>query len=836
MEKEAESETHFKAVAVLETGRLQQEITKLDKEMEALKEKKEAHENSVSRATEKREKLFDQLNWDQKTLEIWLEDSARKDEDAMAILRYTEQDKSKIMELIHAIDKSSVEVNQKRKALENENTKTITAQWLPDIHKEVRQRQFRVKERKMFLERQMENNAECERKGLRARQLVTRLKGEFQKKKRNCTRLQDDFDSLRVTVESVATDVKATRSQLTSVKKDIQDIQVILHTKIEGMERHKAVLQEKLKSVRETVLSVDERATQMEQMLKEEEQNKMELEAHLHRLHMAQPCVTQELQALRAEEKQMLADLAARRYALSTLIGQRHRAEHQSLKQQEMINSKDFQIQLLERKMVCVKVEENSMQRQVLRRDETKLVVALEYEKKTFHMLGHHLKRLQVEISIVKKLVEKKVAERKDLTVKIEEQNLVNDTSNKELKKLRYMKQDSMVEDNVLKLEVHRLSTILHNKTDKVFSLEKQKLELQTATKEREDERSVHREMLQKNFKIMEQERQKLSFEMNEKICKIDKMRNRYEIMILSMEGTEGEGWSPEYYLVKIEKEKDQLQRVGNELDTKIYKKEEEIQALENTHHGICIRNVEYRRAFISIAKWSKEHQQQLKLEKEKQILEEKSDHKSRQAREMEEEVKAINDAIDSLEKEEVEELEMREKVQFHIEILKKDLGTQKVKLHRVSKQYSNLTREIRSSQTTEDMTEEEQDIQVRELKDLSKAVNSMLHEAVRDNPDLRSALEKRFEEAKLPLLVPLAMSSHLQSSRSSSTRHSVSVRSSISSSVSGLRSSAIQFPHLKKVDLQLVVGNPRASASSSRTSKRDTSSSSSCSSIGSQP
>ncbi|XP_051985098.1 coiled-coil domain-containing protein 39 [Xyrauchen texanus] len=869
-EKETESEVHFRALAERETGRLKQEITKLENELETLNEKKNAQENNIFKAIQKLDQLKNQLNWDQQTLEAWLQESERKDEDTMAIFKYAKQDESIIRELTLNIEKLTLEANKKRKTLDSELTETVTAQigldktaesfrqahierqamisqWentieqmrkrdqemeqcamlLAEVNQVIREKNDLIKERKDFMEHEKKNNKELERKIASAECQAVRLKQQLREQESNHRRLQGELGSLKGNLNRIATDVESTRSHLTSMKKDIQD----KTAKVEGAKLHNAALKEKLQLVTEAALDGEEQAAQMEQLLKEHEQNIKEIDAQLLRQRELMFRKSQELQGLRVKEKNVTAEIYGTRASLSNLESRLRKLDQNSLKQLMIIFNQDFQIQMLERKMSRLQGEVNTEKKEALEKRVSDLAEALEERKRTAATLTTQLKKLQDDIRCIKKETDKTGAEKRDLTSKIQDLQLFIGTSEKEQKKVRLKKQDSMVEKGLLKMEVQRLRDLLYDRADGVLSLEKRRLQLQTAMKEREEEIRVHREMLSKQVKLSEQERQGISIDVQERLSKIDKMRKRYEILTVSMAAPEGEeDKSQAYFIIKAAQEKEELQRQGDDLDSKIRKTEKEIQALENTLQVVKNRNTTYRKALTKVTESSPEHQEKLKLEEQRRAAEEKYKYKRRQIQELQKDIEGMNSTLEGLLKEETVENDTTERTKAHVLSLNKDLISQEEKLNRVVKQCSKYTREIRSAKNSKEQTFEERDIELRELRDVNKNINKMLLEAMEENSDLSSTLQTYFMEAGLSLPSAASTPSSRMSSKTNSARSSASLRSSRQSACSSPRSSSVSCPPVKTVDLGLglSVTSPRLSTTSPQGSRPPSSGSSS--------
>ncbi|XP_034411583.1 coiled-coil domain-containing protein 39 [Cyclopterus lumpus] len=862
-ERERELEKHLTALAERESGRLAQETVKMENDQRSLAERKNMLENHIFKAKQKLEEFRNQMNWDQQTMDAFLEESARKDEDTMAIIKYAQQDELRIKSLTLAIEKKTLEANEKRKALDKELTETLSAQialdkttenwqqahletqqlihqWentigqmkrrdaemqkcallLVQANQNIRERNGTIAEKKHLLDTQKNNNKETERNIAVANRRAIKLRQDLNEQEKICSGLKDELESCKGTLDRANSNVKSATSHISRMKKDIQDND----DKLKQARAYNGALGEKLKVVTQTALSEEERADQMEQLLKDEEYAIKELDVQLLDGREELFCRRERFQALKTKEKDSIAQISRSKYTITRLDCQLKKLEKDVLRQKMTMSEQDSQIVGLSRKLARLQGNVQTDEKQMLNLKIAELRKALEDKKDTANMLTNTLKESEADIRYLRKEMEKFETQNKDLTDKVEDFILLRNINEKELKRLRLRKQDNMVEHNVMKIEVKRMRDLLYNKAGSVLSLEKRKLELQKAIKDREEEVKVYKEMLSHQLRISEQERQRLSAELNEKLSKIDAMKKRFEVVMLSMAAPEGEEEkSQAYYIAKAAQDKEELKRKGDGLDAKIRKMEQENRALENTIQLFNNSNSAFRKSLNKVNTSSPEQQEKLKLEEKLRAAEETLKYKKRQVQELQQDLQDMDNTLESLQQEEKMEKNKIEHKHSLISKLEKEIASQQEKVDRATKQCSKLTKEIRSGQNTKTETFEEKDIQLRELKEFNKGINSMLSEAMEDKPDLRSVLEKYFLQANLSL----PSSSSTPSSHRSSKTSFASFRSLASSNSSSPRASALHSPVLKTVELGLDLTLTSPPSTTSRCSSSASSSSS---------
>ncbi|DAZ96764.1 TPA: hypothetical protein N0F65_012341 [Lagenidium giganteum] len=639
--REVGSEEHMKQLTEREIGRIAQEMRRLDAECKDFEGKLSTIQNFLFKGNEEMDKFKLQMNWNQDEMEQWAMAAKQKEEDTLALERYRRADEAKIKELNLEIEKLTKTLQQHRRSVEDEATETQakqieldkTAEEFRQLHEErqklVKQWQDTIEAMKMRDEEiaaaseqyALSRQALQQKKDILAEQ-KNRLKLQEQEnneaqvkisaKGRQQSKVQQEFQSTMARLQEFKDQVEILKNQLANSVTHLNQQRVYNANKgghLENMKqelenaraRYKAT-KKALEACMNSTADAETLANQAEEDLNimENELKHMDKEIQLQKEQMFR--LSQRLFNLRQKEAGIIAEISGSKAASQNLRTKLKQLDQNALRQQELVYNGEFQIQQMERKVARASGERSAEETKVLQAQIQTLQMELDRVKAEENMLQTQCKKLEDEKRAQERVKKGLMRQRDEITARIAEVELANESCSNALKQTLKEKEDLLVQHDLQSLEVKRLKEILNARADEVFSLENRDFQLKKSMEERKKEIQMHREIQRATNKAIEEERHKVSVELAERESRVKKLQAKFETLCkMSGYGSEdanGEERSQAYYVIKAAQRREELQREGDELDDKIRVAEKEVRALKKTLEHLEDMNSQYRKSF----------------------------------------------------------------------------------------------------------------------------------------------------------------------------------------------------------------------------------------------
>ncbi|ORX84762.1 hypothetical protein BCR32DRAFT_291131 [Anaeromyces robustus] len=801
-----ETEDHLKQLAERESGRLKVEIKNLETKISSLSDELNLVQNNIYRGNEKIDSLRTELKLGKEELDVWLHVQVEKEEDNIALLNYTKEDDAKIKDLTLQIEKYMKDVQKKKSSLNNEITETKVSQielenatlsfkklyqerqnllesWEKTIDtmkkcdndiKDLQARQEKYKndlknkniiidEKQEFLNSQNENNNEIDKKIQAYDRYLSKAKLELAELQNNYYNFQDEVEILKETLNDTSNNLNNKKNEIGNLKGNIQRKFV----QLEKEKENNINIKEKLKEITNEKFTLEQKIDELEKIYKKDEQRYNNLDKEIKVLHDKHFKLNQIIFKQKHEEQVLNGEVNGSESILKNISSQIHKLDQETLRKQTILYNQDYQIQQLERKVRRILGERTDEEKEEFNKRIEELTQQLDENNKKCSILQTQYKHLQDELRKESKSMETLNKEKSNIINEIENLELSNSRATDQLNARIRDKEEAIVDENLLRLELKKLKSYLNARADEVFSLENRQLQLQYALEERNNEINVHREMLELQVKEAEDERHMANTEYHERLNKLDKLKKRYEILITHFPNDEEEH-SQAYYVIKAAQEREELQKKGDEYDNAIKKAEKEIKALENTLKLMNIKNEQYRQSISYGEITIKETEQKELLEQQYKAATEKYKEKRQEILDFQEVLAHLEKAIASLAEDEKNHLQNIGFLESKIGTINKELEEQEQKKKRIYNITEKMLLEIKKKNGLKknDFLPEEFEVSLKELKECYSMLINKIAELINENPELKLKIDEEFE--KIGISLAKALSRHSLSSHGS--------------------------------------------------------------------
>jgi chromosome segregation ATPase len=360
-----------------------------------------------------------------------------------------------------------------------------------------------IKDKEKFLKEEVGNNKEVENKIENGDRMLAKLRQEYGTAEVQLTDFEDGLETIKNTLFKASANLESKKAEIVQFQKE-------LFVKQKRIERNKHLrdnTKEDLEKHYQKTDDLDERRKQVEMYFKAEEQKLNSVEKEIDKLKLQQFKESQELFKLHQEEQNLSSEINGAIASEKNLQAKIHKLDNESVKQQELIYNQEYQLQQLERKIGALQREKSNEEKKILTTKIKELNGDLEKQNEKYNLLMTQYKKIEDDVKNSKKKLEEKRNENENFGSKINEMSLENENALKQLKVMIKRKEDLIVNENFVRLDVKRLRDLLYYKSDRVFSLENRKIQLKLAMEERKAEINVHKDYLKAQLRTIEDER-----------------------------------------------------------------------------------------------------------------------------------------------------------------------------------------------------------------------------------------------------------------------------------------------------------------------------------------
>lgn len=264
----------------------------------------------------------------------------------------------------------------------------------------------------------------------------------------------------------------------------------------------------------------------------------------------------------------------------------------------EIILNIDFQIQNLERRL-------NNMKGIGLATDPERDEKIEKFEKK-LNCKNDEINLLQIQVTKVEDDMKKMTQSYNDdildfekLSNRLKQRQMNCEGGEKIIKRQTVLNQEKLVEKSILKMRVNQMEKQIVKQDNKLYNLEKHRLELEFTMKERLSDIKLQRDVLFMKRKHLLEERNVLRADIGERSMKIHALKKRWENVVdLLGRNDDGSIISATQIKIKTAQEKYILLKEGNDLNDKVLTAEKDIKAMENTLRMMNYSNDSYKKTF----------------------------------------------------------------------------------------------------------------------------------------------------------------------------------------------------------------------------------------------